>query len=129
MAAESISNQRGKKGKQQAKSETARKSAQMMRDVRGALGETAEQVSEYVSEGVEQVRHRVRETTRNREGTAVVVALAAGFGIGIALGISLAPQRRTLSWHERMRADGLGRRVREGLESVVPQRLTECFRK
>jgi hypothetical protein len=126
MAAESISNQRGKKGKQHAKTESARRSEQ---DVRSSLGETAEQVTDYVSEGVEEMRSRFRETTRDREGTVVFVALAVGFGIGIALGTSLAQQRRSRSWHERLTAEGVGHRILERLESVVPEGLARYLEK
>jgi hypothetical protein len=94
----------------------------------GVLAETAEQVSDYISGGVEQIRRRVRATTHDREGTVVFVALAAGFGVGIALGTLLAPRRRR-SWTDRFSTEGLGQRVREGIESMVSERLAGRFRR
>jgi hypothetical protein len=125
MASDSISNRRGKKGRHQSKLEHDEGT---LGNVRSSLSETAEEVSDYVSGGVEQIRDRVRETTRDREGRVVFVALAVGFGVGLALGMTLAtPHRRSRSWRDHITTEGLGRRVKEGLESVVPERLAGCF--
>jgi hypothetical protein len=125
MAAESISNQRGKKDKQSGRTESSRKSEAVRNDIRGSIGQAAENVSDYVSEGAQEVRHRLRETTRDHEGTAVFVALAVGFGIGVALGTMLAPDRRRRTWRDRIATEGLGRRILESLENVVPEGLAE----
>ena len=116
-------------GRQQSKNSPDLASEENLAEVRSSLSETAEQVSDYVSDGVEQIRDRVRETTRDREGTVVVVALAAGFGIGIGAGTAPAAS----SWQAKLAPphDGRrpGRRVRDRLESMVPEGLAGCFGK
>jgi hypothetical protein len=83
--------------------------------------EMGEQASGYLSRGASQVR----EMTRDREGTAVVAALAAGFGVGLLVGGALASShRRQPRWRDRIAAEGLGRRVLERVEGMVPDALT-----
>lgn len=89
-----------------------------------AMEEVRDEVSGYVSRGVAQAR----EMTRDHEGTAVLVALAAGFGVGLVIGCALAPShQRERSWTDRITAEGLGRRMLEGIESVIPTAITDRF--
>jgi hypothetical protein len=84
------------------------------------------QISDYVSRG----RTQVREMTRDHEGAAVLVALAAGFGVGLLIGAALASaQSRPQTWRDRIAAEGLGRRLLEGVEEMIPDTLTNLMRR
>jgi hypothetical protein len=84
------------------------------------------QISDYVSRGTSQVR----EMTRDHEGTAVLVALAAGFGVGLLIGASLgSSQSRPQTWRDRIAAEGLGRRLLERVEGMMPGALTDYMHK
>lgn len=123
MAADSISNRRGKKGKQHEQRER-----EVGEQAGRTLGEAAEQVTDYVSAGVGQMGERFRETTHGREGTVLLISLAAGFGLGVVLGTALAaPHRRQRHWYDRSAAESIGRRVMERVEHMLPQGLADCF--
>jgi hypothetical protein len=92
--------------------------------------EATEQASKYIAAGVERVRDEVVDVTRGREGMMVAVALAVGFGMGIAIGTTLAaPRRRPASWKDRLMAEGIGQRVMERMEAMLPQSLTDYLSK
>lgn len=127
--AESTSNRRGKKSKQQKNHRDFEHEDDLTQEA-GSLAGTAERVTDYVAEGVGEIRDRIRTTTEGREGTIVVVALAVGFGLGIALGSSLgAQQRRSRGWSDRMACESVGRRMLERLEDMLPQSLSEYIRR
>jgi hypothetical protein len=87
-------------------------------------------VGNYIAAGAERVRNEVEEVTRGREGMIVAVALGVGFGLGIAIGSTLAtPRRRPENWRDRLMAEGIGRRMMERLEAILPQSLTDCMNK
>ena len=89
---------------------------------RRPAGEMAEEASGYLSRGASQIRG----ITRDHEGTAVLVALAAGFGVGLLIGAAIASsQSRPRSWKDRIAAEGLGRRVLERVENLIPEALAE----
>lgn len=84
--------------------------------------EMGDEMSRYVSRGTSQVR----DMTRNHEGTAVMVALATGFGVGLMIGAALGSKHsRPQSWRDRIAAEGLGRRLMERVESIMPDAITE----
>jgi hypothetical protein len=90
--------------------------------VRQYANEMSDEVSGYVTRGASQVR----EMTRDHEGTAVLVALAAGFGVGLLLGAAMASSHsRPPTWRERIAAEGLGRRLLQRVESMMPDALSE----
>jgi hypothetical protein len=94
--------------------------------VRRYANEISDEVSAYVSRGASQVR----ETTRDHEGAAVLVALAAGFGVGLLLGAAMASSHsQPQSWRDRIAAEGLGRRLLERVENMMPDALTEFVRR
>lgn len=87
-----------------------------------------EEISDYMSRGADYMSRgasQVREMTRDHEGTAVLVALAAGFGIGLLIGAALAPSHEPRRWGDRLAAEGLGRRLLERVESMIPDALAE----
>jgi hypothetical protein len=134
MAADSISNRHGKKNKQP---ETARRPGDLNptgsplgpEDPReGGIAEASDDFSEYVSESAGEIRHCAQQAVSGREGTAVFVSLAVGFGIGVLIGTTLAaPRRRPAAWRDRFMAEGLGQRVLDRIEDMLPQRLTSCL--
>jgi hypothetical protein len=85
------------------------------------MGAMMEDVSGFVSRGASQFG----ELTRDREGTAVLIALAAGFGIGFLIGSALAPEPKPQRWSDRLAAEGIGRRLLERVESMIPEALAE----
>jgi hypothetical protein len=81
-----------------------------------------EQASNYMSRGASQVR----DLTKDHEGAAVLVALTAGFGVGMLIGAALASSHsRPQSWRDRLTAEGLGRRMMERMESMVPDAVKD----
>jgi hypothetical protein len=112
------------RNRQSRRKETARASASTTGEhEHGALSPMRDEVSGYVARGASQIR----ELTREREGAAVLVALAAGFGVGLVIGSALAGsrQRRPRTWIDRIAAEGLGRRLMERIESLVPEALAD----
>jgi hypothetical protein len=84
-----------------------------------------EQMSDYVSRGASQVRH----IADDREGKAVIVALGAGFGIGLLIGAALAASHsRPKSWRDRIAAEGLGHRMLDRMEQMLPESITNYVR-
>jgi hypothetical protein len=94
--------------------------------VRQYADEVSEEVSGYLSRGASQVK----AATRDHEGTAVLVALAAGFGVGILLGAAMASSHsQPKSWRDRVMAEGLGRRLLDRVEGMIPDVVSEYVRK
>ncbi len=129
MAANQISNQRNKLGGQQQGAPSKRKQSAMSEEPQhdyGSMGELAEQASDYVERG----RSHVRELARGREGAAVAIAFAAGLGVGLAIGGGLVRSyRQPRTWRDRLTEEGLGRRLMDRLERMVPDALAEHFAK
>jgi hypothetical protein len=96
-----------------------------------AISQVGEQVSNvrdgmanYLSQGNEQFARM----TRGHEGQAAAIALAAGFGIGLVIGCALASgNRRPQTWHERVMAEGIGRKFLDRMEQMLPEAITEHF--
>jgi hypothetical protein len=66
----------------------------------------------------------------DHEGQAVFVALALGFGMGLAIGYGLGGSSdRGDRWANRIAAEGLGRRLLERLDSILPEAVTSRFGK
>ena len=136
MAAESTSNRHGKKNRQtepggQAGEGRQTGARQTQEQIAGdSIRDKAEEVSSYVSERAGEMRDHVQESVRGREGTVVFVSLAVGFGIGVLIGTTLAkPRRRSSAWRDRYMAEGVGQRVLERLEEMLPEGLTGCLRR
>lgn len=71
-----------------------------------------------------------QEMVEDHEGQAVLVALAVGFGIGVVLGYGIgAPFAREEHWTDRVAAEGVGRRLLERLDSMLPEAITSRFAK
>jgi len=126
------SQSRGQTETSRGQSETSRGQSGSSREqsestgVYGAVSDMAEQASDYVSQGAAQVEECIREYS----GTAVVVSLVAGFGIGIAIGRALSgSHHEPQTWRDRITAEGLGRRLMERIESMIPDALAEHFTK
>lgn len=88
------------------------------------MGRMRDEVSDYLSHGTSQIRN----LTRDHEGTTVLVAMAAGFGVGLLIGkLASSYESRPRSWTDRIAAEGLGRRLLDRVESMIPEVLTERF--
>lgn len=85
-----------------------------------------EEPQSYLDRGNQQFREMVAD----HEGQAVFVALAAGFGIGLAIGYGLGGSSdRPDRWTDRIAAEGLGRRLLERVDSLLPEAITSRFAK
>jgi len=91
----------------------------------GAIGDMAEQASDYMAQGATEVQECIRE----HSVTSVAVSLVAGFGIGLLIGRALAPHHEPRSWRERMTAEGVGRRLLDRIEAMLPDAIAEQFGK
>jgi hypothetical protein len=117
MAANNLSHRRNK-GAQKSRS-TAREPKQQEGN---SIGQMREQVSEYYERG----SARVRDMTQDHEGTAVLIALTAGFSVGLVIGCALAASPpKSRRWTDRIAAEGLGRRLLERVEGMIPDMISE----
>jgi hypothetical protein len=95
------------------------------------FSDMAEQASDYMSRGVSRLREGMSECTREHEGTALVVSLAAGFGVGLVIGCavmsSLSSRRKPTSWRDRIAAEGIGRKIMDQVENMIPEALSQRF--
>lgn len=129
MAANQTSNQRDKAGTRHQVTQPARRPAAELDDSAGSygsIGEMAEQASDYIAEGASQAR----EFARERGGATVVAALVTGFGIGLVVGHAVGmPKREPKRLRDRIAAEGLGRRLLDRIEGMIPDALAEHFGK
>jgi|SwirhirootsSR3_FD_contig_81_2573511_length_715_multi_2_in_0_out_0_1 hypothetical protein len=91
-----------------------------------AVGDMAGQASDYISESASEMQECIRE----RSGTAVAISLVAGFGIGLLVGRALTksePEPRSRRY--RAAAEGVGRRLMDRIEAMIPDALAEHFGK
>lgn len=90
------------------------------------VGNVRDEVAGYYSQGTE----RFGQMTRGHEGQAMLIALAAGFGVGLVIGCSLASaSQRPQSWHERITAEGVGRKLMDRVEQMLPHAVAEYLGK
>jgi len=130
MAANQTSNQRNKSGnsKNYGGSTTRRPESEQAESssAYGAVGEMAEQASDYVSESAAEMQECIRE----HSGAAVMASLVAGFGIGILIGRALSSSHEEpRSRRYRTAAEGVGRRLLDRIEAMIPDTLAEHFGK
>ena len=118
-------NQRQKSNRRKSPAQSARQTSRPTASgAKRMADEMSEQASGYLSRGASQVR----EMTEDREGTAVLVALTAGFGVGLLIGAALASSHsRPQTWRDRIAAEGLGRRLLERVEGIMPDALTNLM--
>ena len=90
-----------------------------------AIGDMAGQASDYVSESASEMQECIRE----RSGTAVAISLVAGFGIGLLIGRALTKPEEPRSRRYRAAAEGVGRRLVDRIEAMIPDALAEHFGK
>lgn len=76
---------------------------------------------QYAARGKEQLLEMVGDNA----GRSMLVALGAGLGVGLLIGSALAGSSRSARWYDRSSAEGLGRRVLDTLEGIVPSALSD----
>ncbi len=131
MAANQTSNHRNKPGTARSQgNQSARRHEPEHEDSSGTLGaisDMAGQASDYVTEGASQAQECIRE----HSGSAVAISLVAGFGVGLligrALGSTQQPEPRSRRY--RAAAEGVGRRLMDRIEAMIPDALAEHFGK
>jgi hypothetical protein len=115
--------QKGSSGNQRSES-TQGKVGKVAAQARDKAAEMRDDMASYYSQGTE----RFGELTSGHEGQAVLIALAAGFGVGLVIGCSLAAASgRPQSWTERIMAEGLGRKIMDRVERMMPEAIAEHF--
>jgi hypothetical protein len=128
MAANQTSNRRQQTGSKIQGAQPARRGSdyEESQGGYGAIGDVAQQASDYVSGSAAQMQ----ECIRDHAGASVAVSLLAGFGIGLVIGHAISGssgERRT--WRDRIAAEGLGRRLMERFEAMIPDAISEHFGK
>lgn len=86
-----------------------------------SMSHLGEQASHYWQQGTSQMR----EMTREREGTALLVALAAGFGVGLVVGSVFCSSSRPKTMSQRLAAEGIGHRLLESIEGMIPTAISD----
>jgi hypothetical protein len=115
-------NQGQKQSRQQGSTLEAGGTSSSRSKTSSSFGEVGDEMSGSLSQGASQVRDLAQE----HAGTATLVALGAGLGIGLLIGIAMrSSQSRPRSWRERLIAEGIGRRLLERAEGMVPEALSE----
>jgi len=81
----------------------------------------------YMARGNQQLQAMVED----HEGQAVLVAFALGIGIGLVIGYGVGgpSPSRSERWIDRIAAEGLGRRLLERIDSLLPESITSRFEK
>lgn len=62
---------------------------------------------------------------RDREVESVCGALAVGFCVGLVLGAAVGRPSRPESWTDRVTAEGLGRKLMDSIERILPNAISE----
>jgi hypothetical protein len=92
----------------------------------GAIGDMAEQATDYMTQGAEQAQQCIRE----HSAASVMISLAAGFGIGLLIGRAIGtPYHQPRSRRYREMAEGLGSRLMDRIEAIIPNAVAEHFSK
>jgi ElaB/YqjD/DUF883 family membrane-anchored ribosome-binding protein len=76
----------------------------------GMMAERASQVVDYA---------------REHQGRVVLAALATGFSVGLLLGGLMGRPRSKTSWTDRLACEGVGRRLLDRIESLLPESITD----
>jgi hypothetical protein len=63
---------------------------------------------------------------QNHEGQTVLVAWALGFGVGVAIGYALGGPSKssTNRWIDRATAEGVGRKMLERIDQMLPTAIS-----
>jgi hypothetical protein len=73
-----------------------------------------------------QIATQLRDLTYENTGAAVLLALGAGVGVGFWIASSVRPPRiRQRNFRDRLLAEGLGRRLLERAESLLPEAVSD----
>lgn len=68
---------------------------------------------------------RVQGVIHDNAGTSLLIALASGLGVGILIGMTIGGSKKSSHWWDRSTAEGLGRRLLDKFESIVPDAVSE----
>jgi len=126
MAANQTSKQKSSNHRNQASQLTRPGGTAEAQESSSGYGEMVQQASDYVSESASEMQDCIRE----HSGTSVMVSLVAGFGIGLLVGRALTrPEPESRSRRYRSAAEGVGRRLMDRIEAMIPDALAEHFGK
>ena len=116
------SNQGHKQTRRQGSTVEAGRTSSSPSKSRSSFVEVGDEMSGALSRGASQVRDLAQE----HAGAATLIALGAGLGFGLLIGIAMrSSQSRPRSWRERLVAEGIGRRILERAECLLPEALSE----
>jgi hypothetical protein len=92
----------------------------------GAIGGMAEQAQDYVAQGASEVQECIRE----HSVASIAFSLAAGFGVGFLIGRALGmPHHEPRSSRYRIAAEGVGHRLMDRIEAMLPNAMAEYLGK
>ncbi len=128
MAANQTSN-RSRSGNGKGSSHSVTRRAEPEQDIAAsayqAAGDMAERATDYISQSAAHAQGCIRE----HSGKSVMVSLVAGFGIGLLVGRALAKPAEPRLRSYRSAAEGIGRRLIDRIEGMIPETLAEHFGK
>jgi len=130
MAANQTSNQKQKSGNNRNEGGSSVRRQEPEREessgAYGAMTDMAEKASDYVAYGASQTQECIRE----HSGASVAFSLVAGFGVGLLIGRALgSSHQEPRSKRYRATAEGIGRRLIDRIEAMIPDALSEHFGK
>jgi uncharacterized protein YjbJ (UPF0337 family) len=114
--------------------------SELNKPVKDAIPGTAKTVRQYADRASEAVRgaaeqvgdtavvryEEAQEMVRQHPREAIAVAFGVGVGVGLLIALSFqSSQSRPRGWRDRMMAEGIGRRLLERAESILPEALSE----
>jgi len=99
-------------------------SQESQRRGQGDRGRGGRQQSSHEEGYLERGNQQLRDMMEDHEGQTVLVGLALGFGIGLAIGYSMGGSSEPQRWTDRIAAEGVGRRLLERIDSLLPESIT-----
>jgi hypothetical protein len=84
-------------------------------------------MSRHRFDSEQSMRARADETVQQHPDEAVLVALAAGAVVGLLIGTMLAGPPETTLQRSRRAAEGLGERLMNSIEKMLPDSLSQSL--
>jgi ElaB/YqjD/DUF883 family membrane-anchored ribosome-binding protein len=109
-AATAAGNQSGSQRRRAHEDDTEPEMEHQEDETQGVVAQRASQVVDYA---------------REHQGRVVLAALATGFSVGLLLGGLMGRPRSKTSWTDRLTAEGVGRRLLDRIENLLPESIAD----
>lgn len=90
-------------------------------DTRQEFSSHQDEWQHYAAQGAD----RMQEIVQDNAGKSMLIALVSGLGVGILIGTAIGGSRHSSRWWDRSTAEGLGQRILEKFEGIVPAAISE----